>query len=226
MDELESKIIEILQRGTSLRAAKIAALLEVEKREVNHYLYSSLKHLVIQDSDYRWSLKTNQIGNIQHPPTQPQNFQNQLSKLTRQDNQYRFTKTEIKQDGQLKPPTPQTQSSKPVKQSNSYEVVKKELAQASSEEKVKILENAFSQDRFTELEDEQINALQSILEQAKREVSIANSAYKQGKLSFWKTHPLAIAVVSIALTLSTLFVISQLKPNSTYQTSPTIPQNR
>ncbi len=55
MDELESKIVEILKRGTPVRAVKIADMLGVERREVNHYLYSSLKHLLVQDSNYRWS---------------------------------------------------------------------------------------------------------------------------------------------------------------------------
>jgi len=122
-----------------------------------------------------------------------------------------------------KSPTP---SSQPVKQSNPFEVVRRELAQVSSEQKVKILENAFRQDRFSELEDEQINALQSILEAAKREVNIANIAYTQGKLSSWKANRLAIAVVSITLAFTTFFVINQLRSNSTYQPTPTIPQNR
>jgi hypothetical protein len=39
-------------------------------------------------------------------------------------------------------------------------------------------------------------------------MSIANTAYTQGKLSSRKTNSLAIAFVSIALTLATLFVIS------------------
>ncbi|WP_292827909.1 hypothetical protein [Nostoc sp. JL33] len=51
MDSLESKIVEILKRGTPLRAVKIADMLGVEKREVNHYLYSSLKNMVVQDSE-------------------------------------------------------------------------------------------------------------------------------------------------------------------------------
>jgi hypothetical protein len=62
-----------------------------------------------------------------------------------------------------------TQPSQPIKQNNPYEVIKTELAQATSEEKVKILENAFRQHQFTELQDEEINALQSILEQSKHE---------------------------------------------------------
>ena len=247
MDSLESKIVEILKRGTPLRAVKIAAMLGVEKREVNHYLYSSLKNIVVQDSDYKWSLKTNEIGNNQRIPTPPRTPQNQSSKPVTQNNVYSFTKKEIRQDTPIQQPSLpnqssqpvkhekqekfsqqhfQTPSSQPVKQTNPYEVVKRELAQVSSEEKVKILENAFRQDRYAELEDEQINALQSILEEARREVNIANRAYTQGKLSFWKTNSLAIAVVSMAIALGTFFVISQLRSNPTYQPTPTIPQNK
>lgn len=195
MDELESKIIKVLKRCTPLRAIEIARTLGVERREVNHYLYSSLKHLVSQDSDYRCSLKMNQIGNTQHPLSQPR--------------------------------IPQTQSSRLIKQSNPYEVVKRELAQASSEKKIKSLENVFRQDQYTELEDEQLNALQSILEQAKREVSIANTAYNQGKLSSWRNKPLIIAaVVSISLALGTLIIMTQLKSNQIYQPTQTISKSR
>ncbi|MBN3949897.1 MAG: hypothetical protein HWQ38_26885 [Nostoc sp. NMS7] len=225
MDKVESKIVEILKSGTPVRAVKIAEMLGVERREVNHYLYSSLKNMVIQDSEYKWSLKTNEIGNNQRIPTQPRIPENQSSKPVTQNNVYSFTKKNIRQDTPIQPNSP-TPSSQPVKQSNPYEVVRRELAQVSSEEKVKILENAFRQDRFTKLEDEQINALQSILEEARREVNILNRAYTQGKLSFWKTNSLAIAVLSIALTLGTFFMINQLRSNSTYQPTPTIPQNR
>jgi hypothetical protein len=226
MDSLESKIVEILKHGTLIRAVKIAEMLGVERREVNHYLYSSLKNMVVQDSEFKWSLKTNEIGNNQRIPTQPPKPQNQPSKPVTQNNLYSFTKKEIRQDTPIQPPIRSNQSSQPIKQSNPYEVVRGELAQVSSEEKVKILENAFRQDRYAELEDEQINALQSILEEARREVNIANTAYTQGKLSFWKTNSLAIAVVSMAIALGTFFAVSQLRTNSTYQPTPTIPQNR
>ncbi len=213
MDDLESKILEILKCGTPLRAAKIAEMLGVERREVNHYLYSSLKNVVVQDSEYKWSFKTNQIGNNQRIPTQPRKSQTQ-------------SLIPVQQDTPIQPPISPTPSSQPVRQSNPFEVVSRELAQVSSEQKVKILENAFRQDRFSELEDEQINALQSILEAAKREVNITNTAYTQGKLSFWKANRLAITVVSIALAFGTFFMISQLRSSSTYQPTPTIPQNR
>lgn len=99
-------------------------------------------------------------------------------------------------------------------------MIKNELEKASSEEKVKILENAFRQERFIELGDEQISALSSILEQAKREVSIANQGYKEGKLST-KKNPLVIAVVSIALVLGGLFFINYLQSNPIKQPNPT-----
>jgi len=226
MDNLESKILEILKRGTPLRAAKIAEMLGVERREVNHYLYSSLKQLVVQDSNYKWSLQRNQIANNQRIPTQPEKPQIQSSRPVSQNTSYRFTKKDIQQDNPVKPPIIPTVSPPPVRQSNPYEVVKKQLAKVSSEEKIKIIENAFRQDTFSKLEDEQINALQSILEEAKREVSIANTAYKQGKLSFWKTNSVAIAVISIALTLGTIFIMNQVRFNSTYQPTPTLPQTK
>jgi hypothetical protein len=226
MDNLESKILEILQRGTPLRAAKIADMLGVERREVNHYLYSSLKKLVVQDSDYRWSLKTNQTANKQPIPTQPAKPQTQSSTPVSQKTSYSFTKKDIQQDKPIQPPVIPTPSPQPVRQSNPYEVVRRELAKVSAEEKIKIIENAFSQDKFSQLEDEQIHALQSILEEAKREVSITEAAYQQGKLSSWKVNRLAIALASIALALVTIMVIAQLRPNTVYQPTPTLPQSK
>jgi hypothetical protein len=259
MDDLESKIVEILKQGTPLRAIHIANKLGVERREVNHYLYSSLKSVVVQDSEYKWSLKTNQIIKTARPSTQAPTSQTQSSQPPRQNNLYSFTKQEIKQDSSLqppkpqakssqpakhenlqkfyekhfqqnaqpqKPPTPQTQPLQPVKQTNPYEVIKRELAQASPEEKVKILENTFRQEQFRELNDKEINALQLILEQAKREVHIANTAYTKGKLSIRTTHPIVIAALSIGLTLATLFLVSQFIPKLTEQPNQTIPQSR
>ncbi|NJM74062.1 MAG: hypothetical protein HC862_30420 [Scytonema sp. RU_4_4] len=259
MDNLESKIIDILKCGTPLRAVHIANRLGVERREINHYLYSSLKHLVVQDTDYRWSLKTNKVSNTQRPSTQSPTSHTKSSQPVRQNHLYSFTKQEIKQDAPLQVPNSQTQSSQPakyeslqrfyekhfqqngqpqqpsasptqssqpVRKTHPYEVLKRELAQASPEEKVQILENAFRQEQFRELEDEDINALQSILEQSRREIDIAKTAYTQGKLSTRKNHPIMIAALSIALTLGTLFLLSQLIPKSTNQPTPTFLQNQ
>lgn len=194
MHQIEYNIIQILKLGTPLRAVEIAHKLGVERREINHYLYSSLKDKVIQDSDYRWSLKTYQASNNRPPSVQKQ---------------------------------PQsTQSSIQAKPNKPYELIRRELEQASSKEKIKILDNAFKHDRFTELKDEQINALFSILEQAKYEVRIAEEAHRQGRLSSQKNNPLVIAAVSIVLTLSALFAVIQLKSNSTHQSTPTIQESR
>lgn len=212
MDRLESKILDILKQGTPLRAIHIADLLGVEIREVNRYLYSSLKHLVVQDTDYKWSLRS-------RPPSTPHA---QSSHFVKQSTEYRFTKKEIQENYSVKPPTPQNKLLQPLRQSDPYEVVKREFARVPSIEKIKIIENAFRQDKFAKLEDEQIDALQSVLEQAKREVSIANTAYMQGKLSSRKTYLVALAAASITL-IGALFVQDQVKPNSTSQPTPTIP---
>ncbi|MBD2778584.1 hypothetical protein [Iningainema tapete] len=212
MDKLESKILEILKQGTPIRAIQIAALLGVEIREVNRYLYSSLKHLVVQDTEYKWSLRSRQSFT---PNTQSPQF-------VKQSTEYRLNKKDIPQNYSFQPSTNQNKLLKPLKQNDPYEVVKREFARVPSKEKIQIIESAFRQDKFAELEDEQINALQSVLEQAKREVSIANTAYLQGKLSSRKTYLVAIAAASITL-IGTLFVLDQVKPNSTSQPTPTIP---
>jgi DNA-binding Lrp family transcriptional regulator len=49
MNEIESGIINVLKQDVPLRAREIAKALRVTRREVNHYLYTSLKGLVIQD---------------------------------------------------------------------------------------------------------------------------------------------------------------------------------
>jgi hypothetical protein len=227
MDNLESKILEILKCGTPLRAAKMAEMLGVERREVNHYLYSSLKHLVEQDSDYKWSLKANQrIDNHKPQPTQtPKTPQNSSVPLKR-DTSYRFARNEIKQDTPVPPSIPPINPpAQPIKQSNPYEVVRQELAQVSPQEKIKIIEAAFNQDKFSKLDDEQVNALQSILEQARHEISIANTAYQQGKLSFWKNNYVAIAL-SISLALSIGSIITQLYLNTNRQVTPTLLKNK
>lgn len=171
-------------------------------------------------------MKTNQTGSSQTIPTQPAKPQTQSSAPASQNTSYSFTKKDIQQDKPIQPPIIPTSSPQPVRQSNPYEVVRRELTKVSAEEKIKIIENAFRQDKFSQLEDEQIHALQSILEEAKREVNIADTAYQQGKLSFWKTNRLAIAIISIALAIGTIMVVTQLRPNTVYQPSPTLPESR
>jgi predicted transcriptional regulator len=58
MNKVESGIISVLRQGVPLRARAIAKVLGVSRREVNHYLYTSLQALVIRDQQYRWMLKS------------------------------------------------------------------------------------------------------------------------------------------------------------------------
>ena len=58
MNQTESGIINVLKQGAPLRAGDIAKALSISRREVNHYLYTSLNGLVTQDSQYRWTLKS------------------------------------------------------------------------------------------------------------------------------------------------------------------------
>jgi predicted transcriptional regulator len=58
VNKIESGIINVLRQGVPLRARAIANVLGVSRREVNHYLYTSLQALVIQDQQYRWVLKS------------------------------------------------------------------------------------------------------------------------------------------------------------------------
>lgn len=58
MNKVESRIINVLRQGVPLRARAIASVLGISRREVNHYLYSSLQALVTQDPQYRWMLKS------------------------------------------------------------------------------------------------------------------------------------------------------------------------
>ncbi|MBW4692628.1 MAG: hypothetical protein KME27_12770 [Lyngbya sp. HA4199-MV5] len=58
MNKVESRIINVLRQGVPLRSRAIANVLGISRREVNHYLYSSLQPLVTQDPQYRWMLKS------------------------------------------------------------------------------------------------------------------------------------------------------------------------
>lgn len=57
MNKVESEIINMLKQGVPLRARDIARALGVTRREVNHYLYTSLQTFITQDQQYRWILK-------------------------------------------------------------------------------------------------------------------------------------------------------------------------
>lgn len=200
MKNLEAKIVEMLKQGTPLRAIDIAKRLGVERREVNHYLYSSLKKSVVQDSNYRWLLKTNST----------------------KEHKYTHSKEQVKQDMKSTNTFEYSRSNKRV---NPYNILTEAISGASPQEKIKILENAFAQEKFQKLEDEEINALQTILEESRRELELANAAYTQGKLSVHRNNIFVLIAISIAIAAGTFFVTNQFQPNTNRQPNPTIQNN-
>jgi len=58
MNELEQKILAIIQNHPNIKARDIALKLEVEKTSVNKLLYGKLKSKIFQNSKYQWSLKS------------------------------------------------------------------------------------------------------------------------------------------------------------------------
>lgn len=85
MNEIESGIINVLKQGVPLRAREIAKALRATRREVNHYLYTSLKVLVIQDKQCKWRLKmtTRTAGEQLSLPFERQQEQSPLDELLR-----------------------------------------------------------------------------------------------------------------------------------------------
>jgi hypothetical protein len=85
MNEIESGIINVLKQDVPLRAREIAKALRVTRREVNHYLYTSLKGLVIQDKQCKWRLKmtTQTVGEQLSLPFERQQEQSPLNELLR-----------------------------------------------------------------------------------------------------------------------------------------------
>lgn len=57
MDDIEVAIIKVLKKGIPVRARRIATAIGSTRKEVNQYLYTSLRELVSRDIYYRWSLK-------------------------------------------------------------------------------------------------------------------------------------------------------------------------
>ncbi len=56
MDYLVEQIIEILKRENNLKARVIAKELGVERKVVNHYLYSNIGKKFVRNANYEWSL--------------------------------------------------------------------------------------------------------------------------------------------------------------------------
>lgn len=59
MNDTELAIIKVLKKGIPIRARGIAKSTGSTRKEINQYLYTSLKELVHRDIYYRWKLKSN-----------------------------------------------------------------------------------------------------------------------------------------------------------------------
>lgn len=57
--DIHSRITEHLKKAGPSKAADIARTLDIDRREVNSALYRGLTNTVVQDSQYRWNLRTN-----------------------------------------------------------------------------------------------------------------------------------------------------------------------
>lgn len=60
-NEIEHKIISYLAANSGKKAREIAKALGLDKADINHYLYSSLKTILIQDNNYCWYLKNDSL---------------------------------------------------------------------------------------------------------------------------------------------------------------------
>ena len=58
MENLESKIIAIIQNQPGVKARVISSKLGVDKTQVNSLLYGKLRNKVIQNKKYGWTLKS------------------------------------------------------------------------------------------------------------------------------------------------------------------------
>lgn len=58
MDKTAKAIIEVLEKRKNIKAKEIAKILGIEKKEVNHYLYSDLRDICVQNDNYEWNLKS------------------------------------------------------------------------------------------------------------------------------------------------------------------------
>jgi DNA-binding NarL/FixJ family response regulator len=52
--DIEENIINIVTKNQGIKASEIAKMLNSTRKEINHYLYGSLKKLFVQDSEYKW----------------------------------------------------------------------------------------------------------------------------------------------------------------------------
>ena len=55
--KVRDRILEIVSQHNGIRAAKIAKLLKITRKEVNHILYYELQQSCFVDEQYLWRLK-------------------------------------------------------------------------------------------------------------------------------------------------------------------------
>lgn len=56
MDSTAKRILEVIRREQPIKARRIATVLGLERKVVNHYLYSDLRKLCVQNDAYEWSV--------------------------------------------------------------------------------------------------------------------------------------------------------------------------
>ena len=56
VDSTAKKILEVIEKEGCVKARRIAQVLGLERKEVNHYLYSDLRNICVQNDKYEWSL--------------------------------------------------------------------------------------------------------------------------------------------------------------------------
>lgn len=54
LSEIEKKIVDIVANHNGIKTSNIASILDKSRKEVNHFLYGKLDHLVYQDAKYQW----------------------------------------------------------------------------------------------------------------------------------------------------------------------------
>lgn len=308
---LEAKIIRILDESNEpLRAREIAAILNVERDEVNHHLNSSLRDFVVQGTGWRWSLvprvqnlKSKIFETVQQStyPIRAREVGEQLGVPRNIVNHYLFTtlRTQVQQDDQWRwiviaqnasnasavrssaqpeprasPPTttrqpsvyshvystskrssrpaaasthptppkpaastpPEPRKEKPPivtpppkpavakaqvegRKEDPYGTILRQLENCSPEEKVAIIEQAFAQDRFLELNNEEMGALASVLETAKVLVE-ASKAQQKKQLSYQRQRIITGVAVAIAFIMGALLLFTQFSKYEPGTTSP------
>lgn len=76
VDSTAKKILEVIEKEGCVKARRIAQVLGLERKEVNHYLYSDLRNICVQNDKYEWSLAS--MGESREEHTEKTNSDNVL----------------------------------------------------------------------------------------------------------------------------------------------------